>query len=233
MSSVDAILSRYVPAHAPPDPRSPFAPPPAEPSPPAIFTRGARRRVAADLLPRGVGRVWGRGRRRARHRESGNARLLRRLGPGGGLGAGPGGKRAGRVPVGAREYPNRRYRCVLDGKVLSKFSIMRVHVARKFAGSCTSGPRTRSARPRGHLRAHTGEHPADTGRLAGNAGGGGGGGAGGAGRVFPRARVRGGVWRGRRRAPAHERLYEHAVSRAPDHAQTTKRVEELEEERRA
>ena len=29
---------------------------------------------------------------------------------------------------------NRQYRCVLDGKVLSKFSIMRVHVAKKFGG---------------------------------------------------------------------------------------------------
>ena len=29
---------------------------------------------------------------------------------------------------------DRRYRCVLDGKILSKFSIMRVHVAKKFAG---------------------------------------------------------------------------------------------------
>ena len=29
---------------------------------------------------------------------------------------------------------NRQYRCVLDGKILSKFSIMRVHVAKKFGG---------------------------------------------------------------------------------------------------
>ena len=29
---------------------------------------------------------------------------------------------------------NRQYRCVLDGKTLSKFSIMRVHVAKKFGG---------------------------------------------------------------------------------------------------
>ena len=46
-----------------------------------------------------------------------------------------GGGCVGRVPLRACEYlGNRQYRCVLDGKVLSKFSIMRVHVAKKFGG---------------------------------------------------------------------------------------------------
>ena len=40
---------------------------------------------------------------------------------------------------------NRQYRCVLDGKILSKFSIMRVHVAKKYAGLVHQWAKDRSA----------------------------------------------------------------------------------------
>ena len=202
MSSVDAILSRYVPAHAPPDPRSPFAPPPAEPSPPAIFTRGASPAASPRTSFREAWGAFGdaggvvRDTERATTRASSDGWDQE-------VASAPGlAESALDAFLSAHvEYlGNRRYRCVLDGKVLSKFSIMRVHVARKFAGlvhqwaqdqerAATGAPpeRTPESTPR------TPEGSPGTPAAAE------GGAAGGAGRVFPRARVRGGVWRGRRR----------------------------------
>ena len=194
MSSVDAILSRYVPAHAPPDPRSPFAPPPAERSPPAIFTRDASPRPSPRTSFREAWGAFGdaggvvRDTERAATRASSDGWDQE-------VASAPGlAESALDAFLSAHvEYlGNRRYRCVLDGKVLSRFSIMRVHVARKFAGLVHRVGPGPGARPRGHLPERTpGEHPADTGRLAGNAGGGGAAAPEGAGRVLPRARVRG------------------------------------------
>ena len=233
MSSVDAILSRYVPAHAPPDPRSPFAPPPAEPSPPAIFTRGASPAASPRTSFREAWGAFGdaggvvRDTERATTRASSDGWDQE-------VASAPGlAESALDAFLSAHvEYlGNRRYRCVLDGKVLSKFSIMRVHVARKFAGlvhqwaqdqerAATGAPpeRTPESTPRtpegspgtpAAAEAAPPEAPGASSPAPGSGAASGGDDA---------------------AAPAHERSYEHAVSRAPDHAQTTKRVEELEEE---
>ena len=233
MSSVDAILNRYAPARAPPDPRSPFAPPPAEPSPPAIFTRGASPaatprtsfREAWDAL----GDAGGSGDTERRGRVSSDGWDQE-------VDAAPGlAESALDAFLSAHvEYlGNRQYRCVLDGKVLSKFSIMRVHVARKFAGlvhqwakdqeSAATGAALLESpgaapRARGSPGTPPEPEPADSPAPSFRAP---------APETSRDASGSGGDADAASTSPPYERQ---SVSRAPDHVQAMKRVEELEEE---
>ena len=202
MSSVDAILSRYVPAHARGSAIAVRAAA-AEPRLRRRFSRAARRRAAP---PRTSFReAWGafgdaggvvRDTERATTRASSDGWDQE-------VASAPGlAESALDAFLSAHvEYlGNRRYRCVLDGKVLSKFSIMRVHVARKFAGlvhqwaqdqerAATGAPPERTPESTPRTPEGSPGTPAAAEAAAPEA----------PGRVFPRARVRGGVWRGRRR----------------------------------
>ena len=148
LSSVDAMLSRYTSGpieREPSAPRPPWTLPLAPASPPAIFMAGAAPKKdpgradpeasreatppAPAAGPPPPGHSSGGSPRRARDEKASDAD--------GDLEAAPGlGEAALDAFLQAHvEYlGDRRYRCVLDGKILSKFSIMRVHVAKKFAG---------------------------------------------------------------------------------------------------
>ena len=148
LSSVDAMLSRYTSGpieREPSAPRPPWTLPLAPASPPAIFMAGAAPKKdpgradpeasreatppAPAAGPPPPAHSSGGSPRRARDEKASDAD--------GDLEAAPGlGEAALDAFLQAHvEYlGDRRYRCVLDGKILSKFSIMRVHVAKKFAG---------------------------------------------------------------------------------------------------
>ena len=246
MSSVDAILIRYVPAaRSPPDPRSPFAAPPADPSPPAIFTRGASPAATPRASLREARDAFREPAATSSDTEGASARRSSSDGWDQEVDAAPGlAESALDAFLSAHvEYlGNRRYRCVLDGKTLSKFSIMRVHVARKFAGlvhqwaqdqeSAAVGPRDPKSTPGAPPRAGASpgtpgtqgtpaEAEADVGAPETPRG------------SSPAAAPdpARGPSGGDADAASGSAAYEHSVSRAPDHAaQALKRVEELEEE---
>ena len=149
MSSVDALLSRYASQEKIPDPpKSPFNNQTeaaiiqkAQNTLPAIFTRGAspaatpRHSKNWSAFPEGAegaGGIGGQSIRDNRIRANCDADAWDQE-----VDAAPGLAETALdafLSTHVEYLGNRQYRCVLDGKVLSKFSIMRVHVARKFAG---------------------------------------------------------------------------------------------------
>ena len=235
ISSVDAILDRYVPAPAPADARSPFASAAADPSPPAIFARrpspAASTRTSFREAWDALGDAEGSSdtERRARASSDGWDQEVD---------AAPGLAQSALdafLSAHVEYLGNRQYRCVLDGKVLSKFSIMRVHVARKFAGlvhqwaqdqesaAVRAPPESSGVAPRAEGSPGTpagaeAEAEAEASEAAGEP------------PPAPEPDLARGASGGDADAASASGLREPPVTGAPEHGRALKRVEELEEE---
>ena len=160
LSSVDAMLAQYTsgPLEVEPSPpKPPWELPRASATPPAIFMSGAtpaahQREPTPPRAPTssespgrpetgpGPGPGSSTSPRRSQPRESWE--------PDGDASSAPGLAEASLdafLSAHVEYLGNRQYRCVLDGKILSKFSIMRVHVAKKYAGLVRQWAKDRSA----------------------------------------------------------------------------------------
>jgi tetratricopeptide (TPR) repeat protein len=176
LSSVDAMLAQYTsgPLEVEPSPpKPPWELPRASATPPAIFMSGATpaarsreptppRAPAFSESPGGTSPVPGAGPgpNMGSSASPGRSRPRESWERDGDVSSAPGLAEASLdafLSAHVEYLGNRQYRCVLDGKILSKFSIMRVHVAKNYAGLVHQWAKDQSAGIAATTAANAGE----------------------------------------------------------------------------